>query len=116
MKICWDNLEKLRYNKKTGKFTDRKNSYVYMDFCKKCGDSYLTFCFKISDFCGVSCSKKGKIVSEETKRKISEGIRWEPIQSTDLDMCMTVCKKCHKKIHQKEGCAYQDMQCSQWGD
>ena len=34
-----------------------------------------------------------------------------PIESTDIDMCITVCKKCHKKIHKKDGCTYQDLQC-----
>jgi len=40
-----------------------------------------------------------------------EGIRWEPLQSADMDMCVTVCKECHKEIHKIPGCGYQDMVC-----
>lgn len=40
-----------------------------------------------------------------------EGIRWEPLESADIDKCITYCKKCHKQVHKKEGCSYQDMKC-----
>ena len=40
-----------------------------------------------------------------------EGIRWEPLQSSDIDMCITVCKECHKEIHQKDGCKYNELKC-----
>ena len=40
-----------------------------------------------------------------------EGIRWEPLESADLDKCITVCKSCHIKIHKKEGCNYNDLKC-----
>lgn len=40
-----------------------------------------------------------------------EGIRWEPLESADLDKVITYCKDCHIKVHKKEGCSYHDMQC-----
>ena len=40
-----------------------------------------------------------------------EGIRYDPIESTDIDKCITVCKQCHKVIHQKDGCGYHDLRC-----
>ena len=40
-----------------------------------------------------------------------EGIRWDPLQSADVDMCITVCKNCHKKIHKIPGCGYHEMRC-----
>ena len=40
-----------------------------------------------------------------------EGILWEPLQSADVDMCITYCKQCHKETHKKDGCSYYDMQC-----
>ena len=40
-----------------------------------------------------------------------EGIRWEPIESADIDKCITVCKHCHNKIHQIPGCKYHEMKC-----
>lgn len=41
-----------------------------------------------------------------------EGICWEPIESADIDKCMTLCEKCHKKIHKQPGCRYVDLQCN----
>lgn len=40
-----------------------------------------------------------------------EGLRWEPIESTDIDKCVTLCKNCHKEVHKIEGCGFQDMKC-----
>ena len=42
-----------------------------------------------------------------------EGIRWEPIESADIDKCITFCKTCHKEAHKKEGCGYNDLRCIQ---
>lgn len=42
-----------------------------------------------------------------------EGIRWEPLESADIDKCITYCKKCHKEVHKKEGCNTTDMQCKE---
>jgi len=41
-----------------------------------------------------------------------EGILWEPLQSADIDMCITVCKYCHMVIHKIEGCKPSDMRCN----
>jgi len=40
-----------------------------------------------------------------------EGIKWEPLESADIDKVITVCKDCHKEIHKIEGCGYHDMKC-----
>lgn len=37
-----------------------------------------------------------------------EGVELNPIESADMDNCITVCKKCHNKIHSKNGCTYSD--------
>lgn len=42
-----------------------------------------------------------------------EGIRWEPIESADMDKCIAVCKKCHKEIHKQKDCGYHDMRCEE---
>ena len=44
---------------------------------------------------------------------MSEEIRMQAEQdeSADIDKCITVCKECHKEIHQKENCGYNDMKC-----
>jgi hypothetical protein len=77
MKICWDNLEKLRYSKRTKKWYSPQ-PYIYKESCQNCGEPYLTRDDKNSIFCGYSCSRKeknnpfyGKKHSKETKTKIS---------------------------------------------
>ena len=57
--------------------------------CQKCGDTKSLHCHHI------------------------EGIRWEPLESCDIDKCITYCKKCHKQVHKKKGCKYVDMQCKE---
>jgi len=42
-----------------------------------------------------------------------EGIRWEPLESADMDKCITLCKNCHKAVHKIEGCNYNDMKCKE---
>lgn len=54
----------------------------------------------------ISKGNKGKTISKE-------GIRWEPLESADIDKCITVCKDCHIKIHQIPGCTYADMRCKE---
>lgn len=276
MKICWDNLEKLRYNSKTGKWYKGTHSYIYMNSCNTCKEPYMKRTHSLGGFCDYLCSNKNRKYSFKTRQKMSaskkgknnpmygkfhseksnikrsnslkgekcynwkggyskkniplydtyahqieyieeirrdmkdnnvlqvkctycgkwhtpnvkdicnrirflngkysresrfycspeckkecpifnqkkypkghkginsrevqpelrqmvferdsykctkcksekslhchhkEGIFWEPLQSADIEMCITVCKKCHKKIHKKEGCTYADMQC-----
>ena len=41
-----------------------------------------------------------------------EGIQWEPLESADIDICITYCADCHKEVHKIEGCTYQDLQCA----
>ena len=40
-----------------------------------------------------------------------EGIRWNPVESADIDNCTTLCVDCHREVHQEKGCTYSDMQC-----
>lgn len=39
-------------------------------------------------------------------------IRYDPLQSADIDVCVTACKTCHLKAHQLPGCSTYDHQCS----
>lgn len=41
-----------------------------------------------------------------------EGININPLESADVDMCITVCKSCHKDIHSQKDCRYIDLQCN----
>lgn len=40
-----------------------------------------------------------------------EGIHHNPIESADIDICITLCKACHKKVHKLPGCSYYDFRC-----
>lgn len=37
------------------------------------------------------------------------GIELNPIESADIDNCITLCKKCHKEVHKQKGCRYSDL-------
>lgn len=41
-----------------------------------------------------------------------EGILWEPLESADIDKCITFCKDCHIQVHKIEGCNYNDLKCT----
>jgi hypothetical protein len=60
MKICWDNLEDVKLNKK-GDFRVGNDLYIEMESCKVCGESYLgRKGLNPSVFCGHSCAMSGK--------------------------------------------------------
>ena len=41
-----------------------------------------------------------------------EGINLNPIESADLDLCITLCKEHHKLVHKEKGCRYVDFRCN----
>ena len=57
MKICLDNLEKLRYNPKTEKWYLRKNGFIYMDSCETCGNDFLARVNSQYKYCSYKCMK-----------------------------------------------------------
>ena len=76
MRICWDNLEGL-YLTRNGFLRKNNTTYVEKCCCKKCGEAYLTPHTRESDYCSISCLKKSYVVSENTKKKISEAMTGE---------------------------------------
>lgn len=40
-----------------------------------------------------------------------EGININPIESADIDMCITLCKEHHKLVHTQEDCRYHQLKC-----
>lgn len=42
-----------------------------------------------------------------------EGVMQNPIESADIDNCITLCKSCHKEVHKEVGCRYTDLQCKE---
>jgi hypothetical protein len=80
MQICWDSLEKIRYNEKTGTFRVGRGTYYEIDSCLNCGESFLgqkhttLYC---SEHCRYSSkefkelmSRAGKLHSVETIEKM----------------------------------------------
>jgi hypothetical protein len=52
------------------------------------------------------CKKCGSVESLHCHH--IEGIELNPIESADIDNCITLCKECHKEIHSQEGCKRSD--------
>jgi len=81
MKICWDNLEKLRYSKKTNKWYRGTSSYIYKEKCKGCGNPFLSAVSSIGNYCDNKCQleyshpMKGKKHSKESKKKMSRSAK-----------------------------------------
>jgi len=74
MKICWDNLEKLRFNKRTGKWYNGNNTYEYEEHCGVCGEPFLKS--HNNTYCSELCSSKvERVVSEATRKKMSESAK-----------------------------------------
>jgi hypothetical protein len=74
MKICWDNLDKLTYSKKTKKWYMGNNTYVYKEFCEVCGEPFIGIIHNTC--CSEECSRKIKrVVSEETRKKMSRSAK-----------------------------------------
>jgi len=56
-----------------------------------------------------TCIKCGETVGLQCHH--IEGIQWNPIESADIDICVTFCVGCHEKAHKDKGCRYVDLQC-----
>uniref|UniRef100_A0A6M3XQ86 Putative HNH endonuclease n=1 Tax=viral metagenome TaxID=1070528 RepID=A0A6M3XQ86_9ZZZZ len=50
------------------------------------------------------CGNKKKLVAHHI-----EGLNENPLMSADIDIGITLCKKCHKKAHKEIGCRFVDM-------
>lgn len=83
MKLCWDNLENIVYNKKTGKwYKITKNGYKkglkYIGKCKGCGEPFFAYNSSKSLFCCAACQTKGennpfynKTHTEKVRKKLA---------------------------------------------
>lgn len=57
------------------------------------------------------CQKCGSTDSELHCHHIDPVIN-NPVESADVDNCITLCKDCHIKIHGLTGCAYHELRCT----
>ena len=132
----WFNPKRWEFKNRKSALSDigkGENSFYCSDECKKNCDKYMSHpCTLITKdeqnwedldrevqgelrelvierdgFACIKCGSKTNIQCHHL-----EGIRWNPIESADIDMCVTVCYDCHLKIHTEiEGCKYHDLQC-----
>ncbi len=68
--------------------------------------------FERDEYTCIKCGKHQDDLNVSLHCHHIEGIQQNPIESADVDMCVTVCKTCHKKIHQEKDCNYFDMRCN----
>lgn len=59
-----------------------------------------------------TCQKCGKNKDVQLHCHHFEGLKQNPIESADMDNCITLCKKCHKEAHKTKGCSYYDLRCN----
>ena len=53
------------------------------------------------------CKKHQKDLNVGLHCHHKEGILWEPLESADIDQCITLCKNCHIETH-KNPCPIKD--------
>lgn len=59
MKICWDNLEKVKFTKRGNFLVYNSQVYLYRESCKCCKQPFLMCKSHPTDFCSRSCSASG---------------------------------------------------------
>ena len=69
--------------------------------------------FKIDNYTCQKCNKHQDELETGLHCHHIEGVRWEPLESADVDKVITYCKDCHLEVHQQEGCGYNDMRCGE---
>ena len=60
-----------------------------------------------------TCQKCGKSKDEDINIVLHchhiDPVKNNPIESADMDNCITLCKECHKEAHKRKGCRYSDL-------
>ena len=60
-----------------------------------------------------TCQKCGKSKDEDINLILHchhiDPVKSNPIESADMDNCVTLCKECHKEAHRRKGCRYSDL-------
>jgi very-short-patch-repair endonuclease len=83
MKICWKNLDKLKYSKKIGKWRG-KTTYIYVDSCKNCNEPFLKAEKSIGEFCSLSCSTKLEYNGMYGKKRIMSSVTKERMRKSKI--------------------------------
>jgi len=67
--------------------------------------------FERDEYTCIRCGKQQSDLDIVLHCHHMEGIQQNPIESADMDMCVTVCRDCHEEIHKQKDCRYVDLQC-----
>lgn len=60
-----------------------------------------------------TCQKCGKIIEDvELHCHHIDPVANNPIESADVDNCVTFCINCHKEVHKQSGCKYHELRCN----
>jgi len=68
-------------------------------------------CFKRDNYTCKKCNKNKNETDIGLHCHHVEGLRWEPLESADIDKVITLCKDCHHEVHKLPDCGYNDMRC-----
>jgi len=61
-----------------------------------------------------TCQRCGKNINEfQMHCHHIDPISQNPIESADIDNCMTLCKECHEDVHSRVGCGYTELKCKE---
>lgn len=120
MRICWDNLEKLQYNKKKGcwikKSPNKRTKYFfYKESCKKCGEPFLFYTKHEPEFCSSLCALKGRNLSNETKKKLSQAMLGRYKGSNNPNFGGHISKELRKKMIDGRRGKYKGEKCHLYG-
>jgi hypothetical protein len=58
-----------------------------------------------------TCQKCGQVGGKLNCHHIDPVIN-NPIESADIDNCITLCVRCHKSAHKQKGCGYYELRCN----
>jgi hypothetical protein len=107
MKLCWDTLNKLKYNRKTDRWHKNGASYVYKNYCKACNEPFLARVEKgkkgWGEFCSRSCATTGKFNGFYKKTHTEELIKKMIIAKTGTKHTEETKKKMSGKNHPNYG-------------
>lgn len=92
-------------------WTQKNYKFQIGDYTREVQPELRKMVFERDNYTCKKCSNKKSLQCHHV-----EGIRWEPLLSADIDMCITVCKKCHVAIHKIDKCSTNDLRCVKEGN
>lgn len=66
--------------------------------------------FERDDYTCKMCGNTKKVVEIHCHHILP--LNESPVESADMDNCITLCKKCHKRTHSLPNCSYNELKCS----